>query len=422
MIPNAASMYQIQFIYSLRNHDTHHHLYQRLKQILCSPLYTCPETKMVWIKEFERIVNMKSEKSDLQLEKLQQTMMNGYGHGHVQGQSSSLSPPPYKIDFADRRCITDPEIYQLLHTFFHTVIRNMPECRESKTMGEDHTEGNDGRVESRIDAILALLEGRGDGTDHPYKLIATKPGDPHFFKLLDVGCGNAEITQGLAEFLNIPKDNCVACDIKESKEFSPKVLDRLTYVQLDPQQTRLDTKRFPDSSFDVVVALMSLHHIPHYSETLKEIVRVLKPNGRLVFREHDLFTPYLAVILDIVHALYDCVFKKIQSISPETFCTTYRAFYKGRTDWQREFKNVNLVAEPHSHDLEGIYRYPISIRKLQKDRPIKNVLASYMGIYRKPASSIPMFTLVPGNLISEPSKKQKLEKNQENHENTLQNQ
>ena len=45
--------------------------------------------------------------------------------------------------------------------------------------------------------------------------------------------------------------------------------------------------RYASESFDLVVALMSLHHIPKVSAMVKDIKRVLKPGGRLVYREHD---------------------------------------------------------------------------------------------------------------------------------------
>lgn len=42
---------------------------------------------------------------------------------------------------------------------------------------------------------------------------------------------------------------------------------------------------FADSTFDGVICLNALHHMPDYTATLREIRRVLKPGGRAVFSE-----------------------------------------------------------------------------------------------------------------------------------------
>jgi SAM-dependent methyltransferase len=42
---------------------------------------------------------------------------------------------------------------------------------------------------------------------------------------------------------------------------------------------------FPDNSFDLISVLDTLHHIPNVSFVLKELFRVLKPNGYLLLSE-----------------------------------------------------------------------------------------------------------------------------------------
>jgi ubiquinone/menaquinone biosynthesis C-methylase UbiE len=43
---------------------------------------------------------------------------------------------------------------------------------------------------------------------------------------------------------------------------------------------------FPSSSFDTVVSTMTLCSVPHLSKALQELLRVVKPGGRLLFLEH----------------------------------------------------------------------------------------------------------------------------------------
>jgi len=45
---------------------------------------------------------------------------------------------------------------------------------------------------------------------------------------------------------------------------------------------------FPDNSFERVMMVDALHHIGHQQEAVKELLRVLKPGGRLVIEEPDI--------------------------------------------------------------------------------------------------------------------------------------
>jgi ubiquinone/menaquinone biosynthesis C-methylase UbiE len=43
---------------------------------------------------------------------------------------------------------------------------------------------------------------------------------------------------------------------------------------------------FPSASFDTVISTMTLCSVPHVSKALQELLRALKPGGRLLFLEH----------------------------------------------------------------------------------------------------------------------------------------
>jgi ubiquinone/menaquinone biosynthesis C-methylase UbiE len=43
---------------------------------------------------------------------------------------------------------------------------------------------------------------------------------------------------------------------------------------------------FPSASFDTVISTMTLCSVPHISKALQELLRVVKPRGRLLFLEH----------------------------------------------------------------------------------------------------------------------------------------
>ena len=57
---------------------------------------------------------------------------------------------------------------------------------------------------------------------------------------------------------------------------------------------RLEALPFPDSQFDLVTANMVVEHIDEAAPVLREIARVLRPNGRFVFHTPNFESPIIA--------------------------------------------------------------------------------------------------------------------------------
>jgi ubiquinone/menaquinone biosynthesis C-methylase UbiE/glycosyltransferase involved in cell wall biosynthesis len=113
------------------------------------------------------------------------------------------------------------------------------------------------------------------------KSLGLRPGD----KVLDFGAGSCYVSELLNRFgyLTVALDN--------DQEVLAIGRERLT---LDP---RCDRERarfvtgdgmclpFRDASFDGIICMNALHHMPDYRATLAEMFRVLKAGGRAVFAE-----------------------------------------------------------------------------------------------------------------------------------------
>jgi hypothetical protein len=83
---------------------------------------------------------------------------------------------------------------------------------------------------------------------------------------------------------------------------------------------------------------MSLHHIPHtlINQEITSIYRILSPDGIFLLREHDLTTPYLQIVLDLIHSFYDLITKPSPSSThtphtPQSFRTYIAKYYSKKT-------------------------------------------------------------------------------------------
>jgi len=90
-------------------------------------------------------------------------------------------------------------------------------------------------------------------------------------RVLEVGCGQGHLTKRLAErgvdIVGIDA-NPNAPEIAES--------DRVVFMYAE-------NLKFDDNSFDTVVAVHSIEHIPPLSKAFEEMARVLRPGGHALF-------------------------------------------------------------------------------------------------------------------------------------------
>ena len=105
--------------------------------------------------------------------------------------------------------------------------------------------------------------------------------------VLDIGCGTGFLTLGVAKAVG-KKGKVVGIDISE--EMMKKAKENLSKAGVPNIKLRVgDAENIPldDGSVDVVVGNMVLHHCPNPKSAVKEIARVLKPNGRIVLADME---------------------------------------------------------------------------------------------------------------------------------------
>lgn len=90
-------------------------------------------------------------------------------------------------------------------------------------------------------------------------------------KVLEIGCGQGHLTKRLAE----RGVDIVGIDANPN---APEIAqsDRVVFMYAEDLE-------YDDSSFDTIVAVHSIEHIPALDKALAEMARVLRPGGRALF-------------------------------------------------------------------------------------------------------------------------------------------
>jgi SAM-dependent methyltransferase len=185
------------------------------------------------------------------------------------------------LDRIDDWC-RDPvgEPYPLLYEHLHSA----PAAGFAPTFEGDE----DQRIARRVGQIRAL--------------IADQSAPKSF---IDVGCGDARVTAGLARAWSLPASHAVAVDVFD------RVADRsaVTYKPLTEGRIACD-----DRSADLALLLMVLHHETDPAGLLREVFRVVRPGGTLIVRESDVDTPDLKLFNFVMEDFYYQVFRRLPGV------------------------------------------------------------------------------------------------------------
>lgn len=120
--------------------------------------------------------------------------------------------------------------------------------------------------------------------DEYLSLLGIRAGE----RVLDVGCGSGAVTREIARRVG-PTGSVVGLDqspgllaIARELARDAGLLDRLEFA--DGDALRLP---FRDDSFDAALAVTVLAHIPHGEDAVPELVRVVRPGGRIGVFDFD---------------------------------------------------------------------------------------------------------------------------------------
>ncbi len=113
-------------------------------------------------------------------------------------------------------------------------------------------------------------------------------------RVLEYGCGTGELTRLLAEMLG-PDVHVIGIDpLAKAIREARAATDPAQYPQIEFRTVKTDNLPFPKAEFDFAVCTRALMHRENPLAFLNQLVRVLKPGGRLLAIEIDLGGYFIA--------------------------------------------------------------------------------------------------------------------------------
>lgn len=152
---------------------------------------------------------------------------------------------------------------------------------------------------------------------------------------LDYGCGSGSKTLKFANNFNINNKNVYGCDIDNWGPYEQMKIKHKFNFKYILKNGKID---FPDNKFDTITTFFVLHHIDTLDNTMKKLKRVLKPNGILLFLDHNALSDSDMLLLDIQHLLYEIIYNK----NYEYLDKPQYAKYYNYMEWDYIFSKYNF--------------------------------------------------------------------------------
>ena len=107
-------------------------------------------------------------------------------------------------------------------------------------------------------------------------------------RVLDLGCGYG---WHCVYAMENGASSVVGVDI--SSKMLEVAKEKTPFPQIEYRNCAIEEVDFPAGSFDIILSSLAFHYIEAYEDLVKNLHRMLKPNGTLVFTvEHPTFTAY----------------------------------------------------------------------------------------------------------------------------------
>ncbi len=174
-------------------------------------------------------------------------------------------------------------------------------------------------------------------------------------KYLDIGSGNGVITKVIGESFGFSFQNIYGTEIskwQEKEHENSETAVKTSYLVGN-------SLPFDENTFDMVSCIMSIHHFEFKDEMLKEIYRVLKPDGLFIIREHDFdHSKEMKDLIDLEHALYATVIHEKMNLDKiNNFWNTYIGNYFSFIDIRNELEKLDFKSLNKEINIKGSTAY-----------------------------------------------------------------
>ncbi len=187
-------------------------------------------------------------------------------------------------------------------------------------------------------------------------------------KILEIGCGTGEFTKRIAQ---------TGADVT-AVDISPDLLEiareTIPNVNVSFHVQNVEKLDFEDGSFDVVIGSSILHHL-NLKPALKEICRVLKSKGGVVFTEPNMINPQIWMERNIPFI------RKLTNNSPDE--TAFIRWGLKKELINLGFKNVSIRPFDFLHPFTPSMLIPLvsNIGNLVEKIPLAREIAGSLLIY-----------------------------------------
>ena len=215
--------------------------------------------------------------------------------------------------------------------------------------------------------------------------------DPAGARVLDIGCGDAGVVIAFAE----RGSRCAGIELDEKSLARARIRAEEHGVPIDLRKGVAEDLPWPDGSFDLVILDNVLEHVADREQTLREIHRVLAPNGILYQVTPKPFSLYslwndphydLAGLVLMPRAMQIWYFEKVRGGGEGTYDV---GVIPTRPTLRRMLKAAGFSVEVSPREL-WVHYLRDRIARPQEVRPgLKRRLAAYFGSrawpFRNPA-------------------------------------
>jgi len=197
--------------------------------------------------------------------------------------------------------------------------------------------------------------------------------------ILDVGCGHSTLLMDI--YQKTPHTYGIDPDLN--------AVNRNTYIK-NVEKSFVEKMPFKDNFFDIVVCAWVLEHLIDPIAAFKEIHRVLKPGGKVVFLTPNAWNYNVWIIRLVPERFHDFFTKKLYGrMDNDTFPKQYRVNSPKRVEAvlsDTNFKKEKLIVngDPSYISFDDItFLFAILIEKILNLKLLKKAKVHLIGVYKK---------------------------------------